>query len=78
MEYESTYPANGFACDLKSLAANQVRGHPRLAGAQLLQGGRNFGPQVGYVMSNRHCTKVTVNGTDRITGYYRHRHNLKR
>ena len=69
MEYESTYPANGFACDLKSLGGEPSAGAPSSTGAQLLQGDVTSGHKSGYVISIGNCTKVTVNGTDRITGY---------
>jgi type IV pilus assembly protein PilA len=34
-----------------------------------LQGDVTSGHKSGYVISIGNCTKVTVNGTDRITGY---------
>jgi type IV pilus assembly protein PilA len=69
MQYESNYPANGFACDLKSLGGDPSAGAPSPTGAQILQGDLTSGFKSGYIFTIGNCTKVTINGTDRITGY---------
>jgi type IV pilus assembly protein PilA len=70
IEYDSTYPANGFACDLKSLGGVPGSGMPTPAGAQLLDNDlASSGFKAGYNFTISKCEKVTVNGTDRITGY---------
>jgi type IV pilus assembly protein PilA len=69
MEYESTFPSNGYACDLKSLGGDPSSGAPSATGAQLLQSDLTSGYKSGYVFTISNCTKVTVNGTDRNTSY---------
>jgi type IV pilus assembly protein PilA len=69
MQYESTYPANGYACELKSLGGDPSAGAPSPTGAQILQGDITSGFKSGYVISIGNCQKVTVNGVDRVTSY---------
>jgi type IV pilus assembly protein PilA len=70
IEYDSTYPANGFACDLKALGGIPGTGLPTPSGAQLLDNDLALsGFKAGYNFKVSNCEKVTVNGTDRITGY---------
>jgi type IV pilus assembly protein PilA len=69
MSYESTYPANGYACTLASLGGDPSSGAPSPAGAQILQGDVTSGHKSGYVLSISNCQKVTVNGIDRVTSY---------
>jgi len=70
IEYDSTYPANGFACDLKALGGVAGSGMPTPAAAQLLDNDlASSGFKAGYNFKVSNCEKVTVNGTDRITGY---------
>ena len=69
IQYESTYPANGYACSLASLGGDPNSGHPTPQAAQLLQADLASGYKSGYVFTISNCTKVTVNGTDRFTGY---------
>jgi type IV pilus assembly protein PilA len=70
IEYDSTYPANGFACDLKALGGVPGSGMPTPTGAQLLDNDlASSGFKAGYNFKISNCEKVTVNGTDRITGY---------
>jgi type IV pilus assembly protein PilA len=69
MEYESTYPANGFACTLAALGGDPSSGAPSPTGAQLLQGDITSGHKSGYIFTISNCQKVTVNGTDRVTSY---------
>jgi len=69
LQYESTYPANGFACTLTALGGDPSSGAPSPTGAQILQGDLTSGFKSGYIFTLGNCTKVTVNGTDRITGY---------
>jgi type IV pilus assembly protein PilA len=69
MQYESTYPANGYACSLPALGGDPNSGAPSPTGAQILQGDITSGFKSGYIFSIGNCTKVTVGGTDRITGY---------
>jgi type IV pilus assembly protein PilA len=69
MQYESTYPANGYSCTLAALGGEPSAGAPSPTGAQLLQGDLTSGFKSGYLFSISNCSKVTVNSTDRFTGY---------
>jgi type IV pilus assembly protein PilA len=69
VQYESTYPANGFACTLAALGGDPSSGAPTPAAAQMLQSDLASGYKSGYIFSIGNCTKVSINGTDRITGY---------
>jgi type IV pilus assembly protein PilA len=69
MQYESTYPANGYACALPSLGGDPSAGAPSPTGAQILQADVTSGFKSGYIFTIGNCQKVTVNGTDRVTSY---------
>jgi len=69
IQYESTYPANGYACTLAALGGDPNSGAPSPAAAQMLQGDLASGFKSGYIFTIGNCTKVSINGTDRITGY---------
>lgn len=69
IQYESTYPANGFSCSLTALGGDSSSGAPTPALSQILQGDITSGSKSGYTFTIGHCTKVTANGQDRVTGY---------
>jgi type IV pilus assembly protein PilA len=69
VQYESTYPSNGYACALSALGGDPKSGAPNQASSQLLQGDLTSGIKSGYIFVIGNCTKVNLNGTDRITGY---------
>ena len=69
MQYESSYPNNGYACVLQSLGGDPASGAPSATGAQILQPDLATGYKSGYIFKVSNCTKVTVNGEDRFTGY---------
>ena len=69
VQYESSYPANGFACSLSALGGDPSAGAPSPAGAQLLQQDLASGVKSGYLFSISNCTKVSVNGQEHVTGY---------
>ena len=69
LQYESTFPASGYACSLTALGGDPKTGAPTSAAAQMLQGDLTSGFKSGYIFAIGNCTKVTVGGTDRITGY---------
>ena len=69
LQYESTYPSNGFACSLTALGGDPSAGAPSATAAQMLQGDLTSGFKSGYIFAIANCTKVTVNSTDRYTGY---------
>ena len=69
IQYESTYPANGYACSLQALGGDPSAGAPSATSAQILQPDLASGYKSGYIFTLGNCTKVTINGTDRYTGY---------
>jgi type IV pilus assembly protein PilA len=69
IQYESTYPANGYTCSLAALGGDPSTGAPSPASAQIIQGDLTSGFKSGYKFTIGNCSKVTQNGTDRITGY---------
>ncbi len=69
LQYESTYPSNGFSCSLTALGGDPKAGAPSPTQAQMLQGDLSTGVKSGYIFAIANCTKVNLNGTDRITGY---------
>jgi type IV pilus assembly protein PilA len=69
LQFESTYPTNGFACSLAALGGDPKAGAPSPTQAQMLQGDLSTGVKSGYIFAITNCTKVNLNGTDRITGY---------
>ncbi|MGH9600316.1 MAG: prepilin-type N-terminal cleavage/methylation domain-containing protein [Terracidiphilus sp.] len=69
IQYESTYPANGYTCKLDALGGDPSKGPPSPAAAQLIQGNLTTGYLSGYIFKIDNCTKVTAGGTDRVTGY---------
>jgi type IV pilus assembly protein PilA len=69
-EYDSAYPAIGFACGLKSLGGVPGSGAPTSTAAQLLDNDlASSGYKSGYNFKISNCERVTVKGADRITGY---------
>jgi type IV pilus assembly protein PilA len=69
IQYESTYPANGYSCSLPALGGDPTSGAPSPASSQILQGDLTTGFKSGYIFTIGHCSKVTANGSDRVTGY---------
>jgi type IV pilus assembly protein PilA len=69
IQYQSTYPVNGFACALQALGGDPASGAPSATSAQILQQDLASGDKSGYIFTIGNCTKVTVNGQDRYTGY---------
>jgi len=69
IQYQSSYPANGFACSLPALGGDPNAGPPTPAAAQILQGDLTSGFKSGYKFTITCSDKVTINGTDRSNGY---------
>ena len=69
LQYESTYPSNGYSCSLTALGGDPKAGAPSATAAQALQGALSSGIKSGYIFNITNCTKVNLNGSDRITGY---------
>src|SRR5580692_12894936 len=51
MQYESTYPANGYACDLKALGGDPAAGAASPTAAQILQPDISSGYKSGYIFT---------------------------
>jgi type IV pilus assembly protein PilA len=66
--YESTYPANGYACSLTALGGDPT-GAPSPTAAGVINGELATGIKSGYLFNITNCTKVTVNNGDRITSF---------
>lgn len=69
IQYQTNYPANGFACSLGALGGAASAGAPTPQAAQTLQSDLSGGQKSGYTFSIVNCTKVTVNNQDMYTGY---------
>jgi type IV pilus assembly protein PilA len=69
IQYQTTYPANGFSCSLPALGGDPKSGAPTPQSAQMLEGALSTGQKSGYTFSIVNCTKVTVNNQDMYTGY---------
>jgi type IV pilus assembly protein PilA len=69
IQYQTSFPANGFACQLSQLGGNATAGPPSPAAAQVLQGDLAQGQKSGYTFAIVNCTKVTVNNQDQYTSY---------
>jgi len=68
-QYNTEYPANGFACSLSALGGNASSGPPSPTSAQLLQPDLAAGQKSGYTFAIVNCTKTTVNNQDMYTSY---------
>lgn len=68
VQYNSSYPANGFSCSLAALGGAPGTS-PTPASAQVLDPGLATGSKAGYTFTIDKCTKVTVNNVDQFTGY---------
>lgn len=68
-QYDSNYPANGYACSLTALGGDASAGAPSPQAAQLLQPDLASGEKSGYTFRIVNCTKQTVNNQDNFTSY---------
>ena len=69
LQYESTFPSNGYASTLAALGGDPKAGPPTPQASQMLQGDLSTGIKSGYIFSIGNITKVNLSGTDRVTGY---------
>ncbi len=69
IQYQTNFPASGFACALNTLGGSSSSGAPTAQSAQLLAADLASGQKSGYTFNIVNCTKVTVNNQDLITGY---------
>lgn len=69
IQYQSTYPSNGYACALPALGGQPASGAPSAASAQILQDDLTTGYKSGYIFTITCKDKVTVNSVDRFNSY---------
>ncbi|AXC14759.1 Type IV pilin PilA [Acidisarcina polymorpha] len=69
IQYQTNYPAQGFACALSTLGGAASSGAPSPQSAQVLQSDLASGQKSGYTFSIGNCTKVNVNNQDMYTSY---------
>lgn len=68
IQYASTYPAEGFACNIAALGGGL--GEPQNAqAAHMLSQDLTTGQKDGYTFTIANCSKVSVNGKDQFTTY---------
>jgi type IV pilus assembly protein PilA len=70
VQYQTNFPANGFACSLSALGGEASSGPPTPQAAQMLQGSLANGQKDGYAFNITGCTKVQgANNQDLFTSY---------
>lgn len=69
MMYSETYPTRGYACSMQALGGDPNAGQPSAEAAQLLKNDLAMGTKDGYIFTISNCAKVSLSGTDRVTGY---------
>jgi type IV pilus assembly protein PilA len=69
IQYQTNFPANGFACSLTALGGSSAAGPPSAQAAQLLESTLASGQKSGYTFNIVNCQKVTVNNQDQYTSY---------
>ena len=68
-EYNSNYPAHGFACSLEALGGKPDSGIPTWEASQLIPSDLASGYKAGYHFTISNCSKVTVNNVDQYNSY---------
>ena len=69
LQYNSQYPANGFACTLSNLGGDPKSGAPTPQSSQLIAPELAAGQKAGYSFAITNCSKVTVNNQDMYTSF---------
>ncbi|WP_263377024.1 prepilin-type N-terminal cleavage/methylation domain-containing protein [Granulicella aggregans] len=69
LQYNSAYPANGFACTLPALGGDPKSGAPSAQGAQLIENALATGQKAGYTFTITCGGKVTVNNQDQFSSF---------
>ena len=69
IQYNTTFPQNGYACSLTALGGNASSGAPTAQSAQLLQQDLASGIKSGYAFNITNCQKTTVNNQDMYTSW---------
>ncbi len=68
LQYQQTYPSNGYACSLAALGGDKSAA-PSPAAAGLLATDLAGGQKAGYTFALVNCNKVTINNQDQFTSY---------
>jgi type IV pilus assembly protein PilA len=68
-QYETTYPANGFACSLAALRGDPNTGAPSPAAAQMIPGNLASGLKSGYRFTIDCKEEMTINSIHRYNSY---------
>jgi len=69
LQYQSSFPQNGYACSLSALGGAKESGPPSSMAAQLIPTDLATGQKSGYTFTITNCSKVTVNNQDLYTSY---------
>jgi type IV pilus assembly protein PilA len=69
IQYQTNFPAQGFAPQLSMLGGSSAAGPPTPQSAQVLDTNLATGQKSGYTFAIVNPTKVTVNNQDMYTGY---------
>jgi type IV pilus assembly protein PilA len=67
--YSVTYPSRGYACSLRALGGDPSAGPSSADAAQLMPADLASGTKSGYIFHLNNCAKVSLHGSDRVTGY---------
>jgi len=68
-EYNSAYPARGYACSLTAMGGKTGSGTPTPDAAQLIPEDLGTGVKSGYNFTISNCSKNTVNNQDQYNSY---------
>jgi type IV pilus assembly protein PilA len=68
LQYQQTYPQNGYACSVGALGGEKGA-TPTPAAAGLIAADLASGHKAGYTFAIVNCSKVTINNQDQYTGY---------
>ncbi|MGB6194549.1 MAG: prepilin-type N-terminal cleavage/methylation domain-containing protein [Terracidiphilus sp.] len=66
--YQSTYPTNGFTCNLSALGGDP-NGTSSATASGYISGELTTGIKSGYIFNITNCVKSTANNSERVTGY---------
>ena len=70
VQYQTNFPANGYACTIGALGGSAGSGPPTAQAAQMLQSTLASGQKDGYTFAITNCTKTqNANNQDMFTSY---------
>ena len=70
VQYQTNFPANGYACTIGALGGSAGSGPPTAQAAQMLQSTLATGQKDGYTFTITNCTKTqNANNQDMFTSY---------